>query len=68
MVEKAKAHEHNDAEGYRRVNAGVNDIVVDSEALSRRSSVDEVGTHQTPNEHEARHHGGEGDSNVEDRP
>ena len=46
-------------------NDGVNDIIVDSEAHSGRSSFDEGGIHQTLNEHEARHNGGGGDSNVE---
>ena len=32
------------------------------------SSVDEGGIHHAPDVHEARHDGGEGDSNVEDRP
>ena len=40
-------------------------VVSDSEAHSRRSSFDEGGIHQTPNEHEAQHNGGKGDSNVE---
>ena len=43
-------------------NDGVNDIIVDSEAHSGRSSFDEGGIHQTLNEHEARHNGGGGDS------